>query len=186
MIPVLHGVWSSGGIGGDFEHIETITVGAGGAASVTFSSIASTYKHLQIRGILRPEAATSPPYNTFFRFNADSGSNYARHRLSGDGTSATSGSATSQTYGEFNYHLGSNSTASTYAATVVDVLDYASTSKNKTVRALGGYDANGSGYAQLMSTVWLNSSNAVTSVTIYTGNLSDFEQYTTFSLYGVK
>lgn len=33
----------------DYDSIATTTVGAGGAASITFSSIPSTYQHLQIR-----------------------------------------------------------------------------------------------------------------------------------------
>jgi hypothetical protein len=170
---------------GAYDSLATVTVPSGGAASVTFTGIPSTYKHLQIRGIYRPASATNPPYNTFFRVNSDSGSNYSRHFLSGDGASASASGQASQAYGWLPYHLGSSSTASVFNAVVIDILDYANTSKNKTIRSLGGYDLNGSGYIQLVSSAWL-STGAINSFTIYTGTLGNFDQYSSFALYGVK
>lgn len=177
--------WSPWAPTGAYDALYRVTVSPAGASSITFDNIPSTYKHLQIRGIYRPAAATSPPYNTLFRLNGDAGSNYSRHFLSGDGSSASASGVSSQTYGWLPYHLGSNSLANTFNAVVIDVLDYASVSKNKTVRALGGYDANGSGYIQLTSTAWLSTS-AITSFTLYTGNLLNFAENSSFALYGVK
>lgn len=183
MIPVLHGVWSAGGLVGDYEHIETITVGAGGAASVAFSSIAGTYKHLQIRGILRSTA--NGFQESIVRFNSDSGNNYSQHQIYGSGVGAASGAATSQNHANILYSSGNDTTASVFAGWVFDILDYASTSKNKTVRSSGGFDANGSGYVFLRSAAWLNSSTAITSISIASG-AGNLAQYSTFSLYGVK
>ena len=187
MLNTISGLLGVGGAAaGDYESIATAIVGSGGSPDITFSSIPSTYKHLQIRGIYRPASAASPPYNTFFRVNADSGSNYSRHFLSGDGASTPSASGqASQAYGWLPYHLGSSSLANTFNTVVIDVLDYANTSKNKTIRSIGGYDANGSGYIQLVSSAWLSTS-AITSFTIYTGNLGNFAQYSHFALYGIK
>lgn len=171
---------------GSYDALATITVPSGGAATIEFAGIPSGYKHLQIRGIYRPASAASPPYNTFFRVNGDSGSNYSRHFLSGDGggTATASGQA-SQAYGWLPYHLGSSSLANTFNSVIIDVLDYSSTSKNKTIRSIGGYDANGSGYVQLVSSSWLSTS-AITSYSIFTGNLGSFSEFSSFALYGVK
>jgi len=66
---------------------------------------------------------------------------------------------------------------------VTDILDYASTNKNKTVRTLGGFDANGSGYVNLTSNLWSNTA-AINTITI--NAVGTFNQYSQFSLYGIK
>ena len=65
---------------------------------------------------------------------------------------------------------------------IVDILDYANTNKYKTMRALDGFDANGSGYAVLWSGNW-RSTSAVSTITITGGT---FAQYSSFALYGIK
>lgn len=162
-----------------FEHIETQTVGAGGAASITFSSIAGTYKHLQIRGLQR---MASSPCDINFRLNSDNGSNYSQHWLYGDGAGAYSSGGFNTSGGYIGYHSAGTTYASVY---VLDLLDYASTSKFKTSRTLFGGDANGSGIVMLSSSSW-RSTSAVTSVTLYSTNSVNFAQYSSFSLYGVK
>jgi len=168
---------------GAYDSIATTTVGAGGAASITFSSIPSTYQHLQIRGIARSTAA-SGPRAVYLRLNSDSGSNYASHRLEGNGSSASALALTSQTYIHIYDNPAANQTASVFSSLVLDVLDYANTSKNKTARFLNGFDANGSGYIGFQSGLWMNTT-AVTSLT-FTLELGDFAQYTQFALYGIK
>ena len=172
MIPVLHGVWAASAELLGYEHIETQTVGAGGAASVTFSSIPSTYKHLELRIQTRPDWGT-------IRFNGDTTtSNYRLHYLRGDGASATSGTTANNAY--FPY---SGNATYPYVG-VMQILDYTSTSKYKTCRSLEGFDVNGSGGSVFfISTLWMSTS-AITSIVI-TGN-SSFSQYSSFSLYGVK
>jgi hypothetical protein len=163
-----------------YESIATTTVGAGGSATVTFSSIPSTYKHLQIRGFGRNTTATA---NMGLRFNSDSGTtNYRSHYLYGDGAAGAGdyGSGASWLY------LGSApSTANTFAGVVIDVLDYTSTAKNKTIRALHGYDLNGSGVVQLISGLWMNSASAVSSIDLVMG-ANNYAQYSSFALYGIK
>ena len=168
---------------GDFDSIATTTVGSGGAADVTFSSIPSTYTHLQVRAIARSTAVQTST-NCYLRFNSDSGSNYSTHYLLGQGTSASAGAETSTAYIYTGALIAASSTASSFEGSVIDVLDYANTNKYKTVRTLAGWDANGSGFIALWSGSWRNT-NAVTSITLLpaTGN---FAQYSHFALYGVK
>jgi hypothetical protein len=47
------------GIAGDYQSIETVTVGSGGQATITFASIPATFKHLQIRAIGRTDRAST-------------------------------------------------------------------------------------------------------------------------------
>ena len=177
-----------GGSGGanSFESIATVTA-TGGEASFTFSSIPSTYKHLQIRGIARTTAAIGGVAECYWRANADGGANYAYHRLYGDGTSVVATGIASQTEIQFGpYQAGSGTTAGTYGSAIIDIVDYASTSKNKTFRILQGLDANTASTnfrVAANSGVWLSTS-AISSLTVY--GAAAFAAGSTFALYGIK
>jgi hypothetical protein len=117
------------------------------------------------------------------KFNGDgTTTNYSRHYLYGDGDAAASGGV----YDDPNLSVGYYSTTSgIFGASVVDVLDYASTSKNKVIRALSGGDANGSGLIVLYSGS-RNLTDAITSITIFPTGAGDFREHSSFALYGVK
>ena len=161
---------------GSYESIATAS--PGGSASFTFSSIPSTYTHLQIRF---SDLKTSSGDTTAMRFNADSGANYARHYLYGNGATVTASASTADTGFRVAGAAGSGSTTNPFG-TVVDILDYANANKYKTIRSLSGVDSNGSGEIALISGLWLNTA-AVTSITIYAG--SNFANNTVVALYGI-
>ena len=75
-----------------------------------------------------------------------------------------------------------------YGAVVCDILDYANSSKYKTVRNIGGFDTNATsgvvGDVYINSFVWMNT-NAINSITLGASGES-FKQYSRFSLYGIK
>ena len=167
----------------NFSSIATVTVGSGGTSTVTFSSIPSTYTHLQIRGILR-HTPDSPSYGLCSYFNGDTGSNYSFHTLQSDGSSASASGSVSQIVIVNSQMPGSGATANAFGAVYIDVLDYANTNKYKTSRSLGGWDGNGSGYINLYSGSWRNTA-AITSISLTPYNDS-FAQYSSFALYGVK
>jgi hypothetical protein len=157
------------------EPIATTLLGSA-AGSITFSNIPQGYKHLQIRGIgLYSSTVTS----ALFRFNGDTGTNYAYHELYGDGSTASSGPATSVTYGI----LGPLNNVQ-FSGYVVDILDYTNTNKYKTVRSLSGVDKNGSGNIAFNSSLWLNAA-AITSISLFPYS-ANFATNTRFSLYGIK
>jgi len=178
-------IFSGAAAAGDYESIATVTVGAGGTASVSFTSIPSTFAHLQIRALSRSDRASTAGDGMIVRFNSDSGSNYAYHYLQGDGASATAGADTSQTSMIIPRSGSANQTAGIFGVTVLDLLDYTNTNKYKTIRTLGGNDANGSGIVALFSGLWQNT-NAVTSITIDQQNGSNFQEYSHFALYGLR
>ena len=167
-----------------YESIQTVTVGSGGQASATFSSIPSTYKHLQIRGISRDNAGTTFDNQTSMRFNGDTGSNYSYHMLYGNGSGAGTlqGSSAGAIY---TYMTPEGSTTGIYNGFIIDILDYANTSKNKVSRNLIGFDQNGnSASIGLCSGAWYSTS-AITSITLAPTS-SVWAQYSSFALYGVK
>ena len=166
--------------GADFESIATVTVGSGGAANIEFTSISGSYQHLQIRMIT---TTANDAQSIYYQFNSDTGSNYVAHALTGDGATARGRAVAAAARGiAFGYETGTDTTYQ--AGIVIDILDYASTSKNKTVRALGGQDSNGSGEVNIFSGLWMSTS-AITSVKLYaaSGNL---KEHTTAALYGIK
>jgi hypothetical protein len=166
-------------INGAYESIATTTVGAGGSSSVTFSSIPSTYTHLQIRYFGRN--TTDNNAAVYMTINGDSGSNYSWHQLFGSGSSLGTQALTSQTFMSVGQE---SSTASVFDAHVVDILDYANTNKNKTVRTLGGWEDNTQGRVFLRSGLWMNTA-AISSITL-TPSSSNFAQYSSFALYGIE
>ena len=182
MLPSLIGIIASSAgvaVSSSYESISTVTLGSS-ASSITFSSIPSTYSHLQVRCFSIGAVGNQ---DVLMYFNGvNSSGNYAYHELKGDGSSASS-SATTSAAAMF---VASNSTNPTNpTAYITDVLDYANTNKNKTIRTLSGKDSNGSGNASLFSGVFL-STNAISSITIYTPGSFPFNQYSSFALYGIK
>jgi hypothetical protein len=171
-----------------FVSIATSTVGAGGSAAITFSGIPQVYKHLQIRGILRGSATTTSNDQMRIRFNDDSSSNYAYHMMLGSGSAVSASSTTTQTEIIGMQIVGSASTANVFGASVTEILDYTSTTKNKTVRILDGQDTNGAGYVVFQSGLWYKTPEAITKISIYypDGSTSGIGQYSSFALYGIQ
>jgi hypothetical protein len=167
---------------GDFESIATTTLGSS-QATITFSNIAQTYTHLQIRFHAQNDTANT---NTglLLTFNGDSGANYSWHRVWGDGSSAFSSAGTS-TSGIRIERMSAYTTAnSIFGIGICDILDYRDTNKFKTIKNIGGVDANGSGHVALNSGNW-RSTSAITSVSLTGIDGGNFKQYTSIALYGV-
>lgn len=169
-----------------YESISTVTVGAGGQSSISFSSIPSTFKHLQVRGISRDTSATYASSDMVMQLNSDTAGNYSWHRLYGTGSAAAADSAAAASYMSIGQESTSIASASFFGASVIDILDYADTNKYKTVRCLTGIDLNGGadGRIMLASGNW-RSGSAVSTILVkpLSGN---FAEYSSFALYGIK
>lgn len=177
-------IWDQLATTDGFFQIATTTLNVA-AGSVEFTNIPATYTHLQIRGIVRTVRATQGD-NLYLRFNGDTGSNYTVHQLQGNGSSASSYNSINQSYAEGVFECSTDfNSASIYGCAVIDILDYANTNKFKTIRALNGYDANGSGTLNLRSNLW-RSTNAVTTIRLDAVSGSQIKQYSSFALYGIK
>jgi len=163
---------------GAYDSIATATF-TGSALSVTFSSIPATYTHLQIRGLARTPGGND---QIDLRFNGDTATNYSMHGLSGEGATATA-----EGYGTQNRIFNVNSpvaNADVYCVSVTDILDYANTNKNTTVRTLQGRDVNGGGVLALNSGAWYNTA-AVTSITL-AARVYNPTSISSFALYGIR
>ena len=151
-----------------------------------FTSIPQTYSHLQIRFIARTNRSVSAD-NVHLTFNGDNESttNYGYHLLNGDGASASAGAGSNFGYILSGTAAGASLAANIFGFSVVDILDYANTNKNRVVRSLAGYDANGSGIVRLNSGLY-RSTTAVTSIKLWAENTFLHTQYSQFALCGIR
>lgn len=196
MSPVLDSIGSVKGYGWgsfssllpSFESIATATVSGTGTNSVSFTSIPSTYKHLQIRVTAKWNyTLNADQSNIIIRINGDTGANYSYRSLVGNGSAVSTGGGTGYTFIYFQTQIVGNYTTETsiYSGSVIDILDYGDTNKFKTIRGMGGFDRSGSGWVGLASGMW-SSTNAVTSITLTNDFDADWIQYSSFALYGIK
>jgi hypothetical protein len=184
MLAGLTGLLGGGGGGGSsFESIATAS-GTGSAGTITFSSIPSTYKHLQLRCLAQDTYTLSEgAQEGWVQFNGVTTSTYSYHRLNGNGTAASASGVASNTVQDNTISIAYG-TSGAFGVAIVDILDYASTSKNKVTRSFNGADLNGSGYVRLSSGLF-NSTAAINSITIG-GTIFGFTTTSKFALYGIK
>jgi hypothetical protein len=154
----------------------TVTVGAGGAANIEFTSIPATYTDLLVK-----VSARNTSTNDYFwiRFNGVS-TNLSGRALAGEG-SGTPSSFTLEPYGRMN---GSGTTGSTFAITDIYIPNYAG-STNKSLSTDSVSENNGTtAFAVLHAGLWSNTAAITTITLVPTGN--NFAQYSTASLYGIS
>lgn len=163
---------------------ESITsVNPSGLTEVTFSSIPSTYTALQIRANV---SATSGSTTLRMRFNGDTGNNYTDHYVSGNGGSVTASYDVPVNEIRMLSYTNSGYSQAYLGVSIIDIFDYAATSRYKTIKSINGLDLNGAdvGYLVLSSGLWLNTSG-ITSITLKL-NGQAFSSNTSISLYGIK
>lgn len=180
---------SSGGSAGSYELISSSLLANSTTTSVTFSSILQTYKHLQIRVTARTASTDLAAYNLWMTLNGITTATYSQHALKGSGTAVTSNGNPNLPHFAMGStpSNGSGSTVSAFSAHIIDVADYASTTKLKTMRSLAGYSAASAGTeVSLASGLATSSTNAVTSLSLDLGGTVAFLTGSRFSLYGIK
>lgn len=169
---------------------DSIATYSGGVSSITFSSIPSTYTHLQIRGICRTNRADYQDV-IGMQINTDSGNSYTWHYIVGNGSSiGKDGSGSSATYPVWTSLIAGGSTDSnSYGPFMIDILDYKNTNKYKVGRQLSGMqDTGGTGtYGRNMlgGFSW-TSTSAITSIYLYPIYGTSFSANSSFALYGIK
>ena len=172
-------VGSGGASLSSYESIATAT-GTGSSAVITFSSLGSGYKHLQLRGIF---LASSAGGSVELKFNGVGGTSYARHYIRGDGASVSAGGVASTSIAANMFPNGMYNTSVPCVA-IIDILDAFSTTNNKTVRILEGQDNNGSGMMVIESGLFMSTS-ALSFITL-TSSLGNFTTSMQVALYGIK
>jgi hypothetical protein len=165
-----------------FELIASSTVGAGGASSIDFTSIPSTYTDLCLKIAARSDAASA--YNDCYVQINGSASNYSTRSLNGDGSSASSNSNSgANTSLRWSFIPGANATSSTFGNAEIYIPNYAG-SANKSLSMDGVTENNGGAYMTLRAGLWSDTS-AINAVRLFIVS-ANFVQNSTAYLYGVK
>lgn len=160
--------------------IASITAPSGSISAFDFQNIPQTFTHLQLR-VFGYSTLSASVDNLAMYFNNDVTNSYATHSLIGNGSSASSSGFVSEPRFYLPSVFPANNTAQ-FCSAIIDVLDYTNTNKNKTVRMLHGYDANGSGITGLGTGLWL-STNAINRFS--GGTSANIAQFSRFDLYGI-
>jgi hypothetical protein len=174
---------ASSSITPDFKAFELITTSilSSAAASVVFSSIPQTYKHLQIRMVTRGNNS-SGVFALYGSFNGNQ--TYAWHRIKTDGSSNTADGASSQSVMVIGNQPNANDTSNAFSGTIVDIPEYTSSSKNKIVKYISWFVGSNYGFVHAGSAAQFDTT-AINSITIsQQGN--QFIAGSRFSLYGIK
>lgn len=158
----------------------SVTVGAGGASSIDFTSIPGTYTDLVVKVSLRTDNTDA---QGLVWFNNDTTAlNYSRIRLIGEGSGAPSSASASDS--KWLFVNDSSKTSSTFGNGEIYVPNY--TSSNQKSVSVDAVQENNATYTidGLYAGKWSGTS-AINRVTVaaQTGN---FVQYSTAYLFGIR
>jgi hypothetical protein len=163
-----------------FIKIGTATVGAGGAATMAFTSIPSTYTDLMLLYSARAAEPTGTFYEVSVTLNSST-SGFSAKQLYGDGSTAASSSPTTRQVGLIG---NVTTTTSTFNNNMIYFPNYAeSTNKNYSVDAVTENNAT-TAYSNIVAGLWSNTA-AINSISISVTS-NNFVQYSTATLYGIK
>lgn len=170
-----------------YQVIGSVTVGAGGAASINFTSIPSTFTDLVLK-----VSARNNNTGLRVRFNSDSGTNYSWRRLSGNAAAGFSDS--NSTYGSpyntflyFSMQNITSDTANTFSNGEMYVFNYAgSAQKSASLDSVQENNATNSNMA-MQAGLWTGTA-AITSIALTpdTDTSPSIAQHSTATLYGIK
>jgi hypothetical protein len=184
------GFWAAAGgpsVPTDYEQIATVFPN-GSLSSVVFSSIPQGFKHLQIRYAVRNNETFDAVRGFFLHLapeptDAGLGNIYRSHMLLGNGSTVTSTATAADFRIIQDFVPTANSTANSFGVGVIDILDYATTSKNKTVRWFAGSLISSSNRVALISGARYLT-DAVSTLQMYSNGA--FVNGSRVSLYGIK
>lgn len=168
-----------------YQLIASNTVGSGGAADVTFSSIPATYTDLKLVMSARCNNAAVPD-DIVYQFNGDTISGrYSYKFLAGDGATPSSSGNGSTTFNYYGIIPAATATTNTFSNSDLYIPNYAgSNQKSSSVDATMENNAATS-YSSLIASLY-NQTTAISSIKIYSAAANSFVQHSTFYLYGIK
>jgi hypothetical protein len=163
-----------------YKKIASVTVGAGGAASIDLTSIPATYTDIHCVFSIRGSQAQVYQQLQITFNNTTTG--YSQRNLYGDGSTAVSNSLSGNHF--FTDGVGANATASTFGNGSIYVPNYAgSTNKSASLDLVTENNAT-LAYTQLYALLWSNTA-AITSLKITAGS-GTLNQHSTAVLYGIS
>lgn len=163
--------------------ISTVTVGSGGAASISFTNIPQTYTDLLIK-ISARSARSAIDDDLFISFN-ESTSSYSYRYLRGYSTNVNSSSGSNQ-YAAIM--PAASVTASTFGNAELYIPNYTS-SNNKSLSSDSVVENNSStayeAFDMFIASLWSNTS-PISSIKLTSGTSNNFAQYSSATLYGIR
>jgi hypothetical protein len=154
------------------------TVGSSGTSSVTFSGIPQTYTDLVVKLSLRSDR-TADTESVNMTVNGSSTSMTWNYLL---GNNSVASSATAQRF----YTNSDYNTANTFGSSEVYIPNYADANyKSFSVDTVSENNATSGAQTELLNQLWSNTA-AITSITFAPQFGSNWKQYSTFYLYGIK
>lgn len=158
--------------------ISSVTVGSGGAASISFSSIPQIYTDLFLLWSGRTTNSTLD--SVYMSLNGSTSNFYTPVIVYGDGSSAS-------VFSQNRYagtNVGSSNTADVFSNTGIYIISYTDSNKKLYSVDSGTETMAATAYDYFSATAW-NDSAAITSLTL-TPNAGTFVQYSSAYLYGIK
>jgi hypothetical protein len=168
-----------------YKLIGSVTVGAGGAASMEFTSIPQTYSDLVLK-VSNRNNASATIRNSNLRINNNSSNIYYQRVVdsSSGGNYATANSAADPTIYWSGLTNDTNSTAGAFSSIEIYFPDYTNTSYSKTISAQSVAE-NMATFGQIrFSGMIASTANAITSIQVIGENT--FLQNSTAHLYGIN
>jgi hypothetical protein len=170
-----------------FEAIYTQTVGAGGAANITFNNIPQTYRDLYILTSIRDGRTDAGYSNVLASVNLDASAIYSYTTYAGILTTPNASIFTSTNGQYYNYAAGANVTAGVFSGNEIYISNYTG-STFKTLCGISAIPNNvntANGNLIQQSAALYRSTSAITSMR-FTAINGVFAQHSTFSIYGVR
>lgn len=161
--------------GNTYTPIATTTLGSA-VASYTFSSIPGTYTDLVL---VFNGGIASGAQDIWVQVNGDTGANYSRTNLYGNGTAAGSTRLSAQT--KFAMNDAAALDGAYQFMSVMQFMNYSNTTTYKTMLERANNAARGT---DLGVHLW-RSTSAITSIYIYNSGATNYVVGTTFTLYGI-
>lgn len=185
-------VGSFAAISSDYELISTTIISGSSTNQVLFNSIPTSYRHLELRMSVRSTVAANNDA-TLLQFNGDTGSNYWWHRLETSGNTTAISTQSNQSGQTTSIRLaatpGNNNDAG-FGACVLQIVDYRSSSKHKTTKAITGYASASTSTQRELSSIsglWRAATPAaITSLRVFMFGSNNFAPNSRISLYGIK
>lgn len=153
-------------------------------ASVTFSSIPSTYQDLSLVYSARSDQASAQDV-ILLQMNTDTGSNYSSTRLYGNGSTAGSTRQTNYTPPFSGYLDGSTATSNTFGSGEIYIPSYTASQNKPWGVSSANEDNNATAFIGAYADLW-RSTAAITQLVLSLSSTMNFVSGSTFYLYGIN
>jgi hypothetical protein len=170
-----------------FVKIASVTVGSGGASNIEFTSIPATYTDLVVKYSLRGDTFAAALIDCYLRFNSSTSGYSERMIYNSSSTAVGSASNSASNIAWAGTTSAAAATASVFGNSELYIPNYTSTTTYKSISFNNSGENNSATDWSLMlnAGLWSNNS-AITTITLFPASSSNWVQYSTATLYGIK